>query len=129
MRTFDCRVVFIDEVTLDQLDCEAALSHSTASYHHQLVFPEELGHLLVLTAANGCCGVGSTYFRSHCVDAGARCDTGRCAVADVRLKSIGEVKRSAESAMRQGMRFCWRVVLQARWRCEDWVLRSLVRSS
>jgi hypothetical protein len=42
MRTFDCRVVFIDEVTLDELDCEAALSHSTASYYHQLVFPEEL---------------------------------------------------------------------------------------
>ena len=53
LRTFDCRVVFIDEVTLDQLDGEAALSHSTASYDHQLVFPEELGHLLVLTAANG----------------------------------------------------------------------------
>lgn len=42
MRTFDCRVVFINEVALDELDCEAALSYSTTSYHHQLVFPEEL---------------------------------------------------------------------------------------
>ena len=84
MRTFDCRVVFVDEVTLDELDCEAALSHSTASYHHQLVFPEELRRLLAWRAANGCCGVGGTYFGSHCVDAGALCDKG-----GVRSRMLG----------------------------------------
>jgi bifunctional DNA-binding transcriptional regulator/antitoxin component of YhaV-PrlF toxin-antitoxin module len=55
LRTFDCWVVFIDEVTLDELDCEAALSHSSAPYYHQLVFPEELRHLLALAAGQWVC--------------------------------------------------------------------------
>ena len=38
-RTFNCRVVFINEVTLDELDCEAAFAYSSAPYYHQLIFP------------------------------------------------------------------------------------------
>lgn len=50
--TFDRRVIFVDEVRLDQLDCEAGLSHTTASDDDQLVFPQELRHdmLVVLLA-------------------------------------------------------------------------------
>ena len=42
MRTFNCRIVFVDEVTLDELDCETTLAHASSSDNHQLVFPEEL---------------------------------------------------------------------------------------
>ena len=52
-RTLNCRVVFVHKVTLDQLNCEAALSDATTSYDHQLIFPEELRHLLALLAAKG----------------------------------------------------------------------------
>ena len=54
MRTFDCRVVFVDEMALDELDCETTLSHSTTTYYHQLIFPEELRHWLVLATSNEC---------------------------------------------------------------------------
>ena len=97
MRTFDCRVVFVDEVTLDELDCEAALSHSTASYHHQLVFPEELRRLLAWAVANGCCGVGGTYFGGHCVEAGALCDKG-----GVRSRMLGSSRSRGRAERRVG---------------------------
>lgn len=42
MRTFDGRIVFIDEVALDQLDGQARLPHASASDHDQLVLPEKL---------------------------------------------------------------------------------------
>lgn len=42
VRTFDCRVIFIDEVALDELDCEARLAHTSSTDDDELVFPEEL---------------------------------------------------------------------------------------
>jgi hypothetical protein len=36
-RTLDCRIVFIDEMTLNQLDCEARLSDTATTDNHQLV--------------------------------------------------------------------------------------------
>jgi hypothetical protein len=54
MRTFDCRVVFVHEMALDELDCETALSHSTTAHYHQFVFPEELRYWLVLATSNEC---------------------------------------------------------------------------
>lgn len=42
VRTFDCRVIFIDEVALDKLDCEARFAHTTSTDDNELVFPEEL---------------------------------------------------------------------------------------
>ena len=44
--TFDCRVVLVYEVALDELDGQATLSHTTTADNHQLVFPKELGGLL-----------------------------------------------------------------------------------
>lgn len=41
-RTFNCGVVFINEVTLDELYCQARLAHTTSTYHHQLVLSKEL---------------------------------------------------------------------------------------
>jgi hypothetical protein len=40
--TLNGRVIFVDEVALDQLDGQAGLSHTTAAYYHQLVLSEEL---------------------------------------------------------------------------------------
>lgn len=41
-RTFDCRVIFIDEVALDQLDGQARLADTTATDDDELVFPQKL---------------------------------------------------------------------------------------
>ena len=45
LRTFNRRVVFIDEVALDQLDGEATLSHASSADDHQLVFSEKLARV------------------------------------------------------------------------------------
>ena len=50
LRTFDCWVVFVHEMTLDQLDCEATLSHTTTTDNHQLVFPKELETLVSMAS-------------------------------------------------------------------------------
>lgn len=42
LRTFDGRIVFVDEMALDELDGQATLSDSTTTDYHELVFPEEL---------------------------------------------------------------------------------------
>jgi hypothetical protein len=42
LRTFDGRVVFVDEMALDELDGQTTLSDSTATNYHEFVFPEEL---------------------------------------------------------------------------------------
>lgn len=42
-RTFNGRVILVDEVALDQLDGQAGFTHASAADHHQLVFSEELG--------------------------------------------------------------------------------------
>jgi hypothetical protein len=42
MRTLNGRVIFVDEMRLDQLDCEARLADATTADHHQLVFSREL---------------------------------------------------------------------------------------
>lgn len=42
VRTFDCRVIFINEVALDELDCEARLAHTSSTDDDELVFPKEL---------------------------------------------------------------------------------------
>lgn len=42
MRTFNCWVVLVDEVALDQLDGQARFTHTTATDDDQLVFSEEL---------------------------------------------------------------------------------------
>jgi len=41
-RTLNGWVILVDEVRLDQLDCEARLADATAADYHQLVFPCEL---------------------------------------------------------------------------------------
>lgn len=41
-RTFNCRVVFVDEMTLDQLDGQARFTDTTAADHNQLIFSEKL---------------------------------------------------------------------------------------
>ena len=43
-RTLNGRVIFVDEMRLDQLDCEARLADATTADHHQLVFSRELQH-------------------------------------------------------------------------------------
>lgn len=42
MRTFDCRVVLVDEMSLNELDGQAGLSDSTSSYDHQFILAQEL---------------------------------------------------------------------------------------
>ena len=42
LRTFDGRVVLVDEVALDELDGQATLTNTTATNNYKLVFPEEL---------------------------------------------------------------------------------------
>jgi hypothetical protein len=42
LRTFDGRIVFVDEMALDELDGQATLSDTTTTDYHELVFPEEL---------------------------------------------------------------------------------------
>lgn len=41
-RTFNRRVVFVYEVTLDELDCETTLSDTTAAHNDELVLSEKL---------------------------------------------------------------------------------------
>ena len=41
-RTFDCRIILVDKVTLYELDSQARFAHTTAADHHQLVLPEKL---------------------------------------------------------------------------------------
>lgn len=40
--TFNRRVIFVNEVALDQLNRQARLSDTTTTDNHQLVFSEEL---------------------------------------------------------------------------------------
>ena len=42
VRTFNCGIIFIDEVTLDQLDGQAGFSYTTTAYHYELVLSQEL---------------------------------------------------------------------------------------
>lgn len=42
LRTFNGGIVLIDEMALDELYCEAALSHTSTADDNKLVFPEEL---------------------------------------------------------------------------------------
>lgn len=42
LRTFDGRVIFVDEMALDELNGQTTLSDTTTSNYHKLVFPEEL---------------------------------------------------------------------------------------
>ena len=51
--TFNCRVVFVYKMALNQLYCETALPYTSAAHHYQLVFPEELRDLLACAGANG----------------------------------------------------------------------------
>lgn len=41
-RTFDCRVVLVDEVALDQLDGQARFTDTTAADDDELVLSQEL---------------------------------------------------------------------------------------
>lgn len=43
LRTFDGRVIFVDEVALDELDSQATLSDTATTDDYELVFPKELG--------------------------------------------------------------------------------------
>lgn len=40
--TFDCGIIFIDKVTLNQLDGQTRLSDTTTAYDDKFVFSEEL---------------------------------------------------------------------------------------
>ena len=42
LRTLNSRVIFVDEMRLDQLNCEARLADTTTAHHHQLVFSRKL---------------------------------------------------------------------------------------
>ena len=42
LRTFNRRVVLVNKVALNQLDCKAGFSDATSAYDHQLVFSQEL---------------------------------------------------------------------------------------
>lgn len=42
VRTFDCGVIFVDEMALDELDREAGFTHTSSSNYDELVFPEKL---------------------------------------------------------------------------------------
>jgi hypothetical protein len=42
LRTFDGRIVFVDEMALDELDGQTTLSDSTTADYYELVFPEDL---------------------------------------------------------------------------------------
>ena len=42
VRTFDCGVIFIDKVALDELNCEARLAHTSSTDDDELVFPKKL---------------------------------------------------------------------------------------
>ena len=48
-RTFDRRIIFIDEMTLDQLDGQTRLPHASSTDHDKLVLPQEL-RLVTLSA-------------------------------------------------------------------------------
>lgn len=47
-RTFNCRIILIDEVALDQLDGQARFTDTTAADNYQLILSQEL----VCSAAN-----------------------------------------------------------------------------
>jgi hypothetical protein len=40
--TFDSRVIFIDEVALNELDCQTGFTNSTASDHDEFILAKEL---------------------------------------------------------------------------------------
>lgn len=42
MRTFNCRIVFINEVTLDKLNGQARFSDTTAADDDELILAQEL---------------------------------------------------------------------------------------
>ncbi len=46
-RTFDGGVIFVDEMALDQLNCQTGLSHTSTSDDDQLVFSEKLHGMTV----------------------------------------------------------------------------------
>jgi hypothetical protein len=62
LRTFDGRVIFVDEVALDKLDGQTTLSNTTATDDHQLVFPEELQKF---TVSRGLGLLSASVARSH----------------------------------------------------------------
>ena len=41
-RTFNCRIIFIDEMALYQLNCQTRLSDTTTAYNDELVLSQEL---------------------------------------------------------------------------------------
>ena len=41
-QTFDCGIIFIHEVALDELDGQAGFTHATSPDHDQLVFSQKL---------------------------------------------------------------------------------------
>lgn len=42
MQTFNRGVIFIDEVALDQLNCQARFTDAATSYNDELVFSQKL---------------------------------------------------------------------------------------
>lgn len=42
VRTLNCRIIFVDEMALDELDGKARFTDATASNHDQLVLSQEL---------------------------------------------------------------------------------------
>lgn len=42
IRTFNCWIVFVDKVALDQLDGQARFAYATTANHDQFVFSEKL---------------------------------------------------------------------------------------
>jgi hypothetical protein len=43
--TFNCGIIFINKVTLDQLNGQAGLSDTTATYNDELILSQELFHV------------------------------------------------------------------------------------
>jgi len=46
MLTFNRRIIFVHKVTLDELYCQARLSHTAATDHDQLVLSQKLRTLV-----------------------------------------------------------------------------------
>jgi hypothetical protein len=60
--TFNCRVIFVDEVALYQLDGQAGLSDSSSAHHDELVFSQKLCRRKALLAI----GINGTVHSTRC---------------------------------------------------------------
>ena len=128
--TFDGRIIFIDKVALDELDCEARFAHATSANHHKLVLAEELRQSMSMAQSSQgqrwslpwkplwecqCWGRGRSYVSlSTCV----------ALVAIVQKEEVGpqrsihEWNQAAKSDVMKGLSWSFGVAMdvEGRWR-------------